>query len=49
MSIGLVGDYIGKIYEQTKNRPIYLVSQTVNLEAAAGEWSRLPAERSNRE
>jgi dolichol-phosphate mannosyltransferase len=37
MSIGIVGDYIGKIYEQTKNRPIYLVSQTVNLELQATE------------
>jgi len=29
--IGIVGDYIGMIYEQTKNRPLYLVSRTVNL------------------
>ncbi len=32
MSIGIVGDYIGKIYEQTKGRPLYLVSQTINIE-----------------
>jgi polyisoprenyl-phosphate glycosyltransferase len=31
MSIGVLGEYIGKLYEQTKNRPLYLVSQTVNI------------------
>jgi dolichol-phosphate mannosyltransferase len=33
MSIGVLGEYIGKIYEQAKNRPIYLVAQTVNVES----------------
>jgi len=33
ISIGIVGDYIGRIYEQAKNRPLYLVSRTVNVEA----------------
>ena len=28
MSIGILGEYVGKVYEQVKNRPIYLVSQT---------------------
>jgi glycosyltransferase involved in cell wall biosynthesis len=31
VSIGMLGEYIGKLYEQTKNRPLYLVSQTVNI------------------
>jgi len=26
MSIGILGEYVGKIYEQAKNRPLYLVS-----------------------
>lgn len=30
VSIGVLGDYIGKLYEQTKNRPLYLVSQTIS-------------------
>lgn len=33
MSIGVLGEYIGKIYEQTKERPLYLVARTLNLEA----------------
>jgi dolichol-phosphate mannosyltransferase len=30
--IGIVGDYIGNIFEQVKDRPLYLVSYTVNLD-----------------
>jgi polyisoprenyl-phosphate glycosyltransferase len=42
ISIGILGDYVGKIYEQAKNRPIYLVSRTLNInalhpDAAAGD------------
>jgi polyisoprenyl-phosphate glycosyltransferase len=31
MSIGVLGQYVGKIYEQSKGRPLYLVSRTFNL------------------
>ena len=31
LGIGILGEYIGKIYEQTKNRPLYLVSRTFNI------------------
>lgn len=31
MSLGIVGEYIGKIYIEVKNRPRYNVEQTVNL------------------
>jgi glycosyltransferase involved in cell wall biosynthesis len=34
VSIGVLGQYVGKLYEQTKNRPLYIVSQTVNVDAA---------------
>jgi glycosyltransferase involved in cell wall biosynthesis len=29
--IGIVGEYIGRIFEQVKGRPLYLVDETVNL------------------
>lgn len=29
--LGLVGIYVGKIYEQSKNRPSYIVSEKINL------------------
>lgn len=35
VSIGVLGEYVGKLYEQTKNRPLYLVSRTVNVDSSA--------------
>jgi dolichol-phosphate mannosyltransferase len=34
MSIGVLGEYVGKLYEQTKNRPLYLVSRLINIPSA---------------
>lgn len=37
--LGIVGEYIGRIYEQSKNRPLYLVSQVLEgtrIEKPAG-------------
>jgi polyisoprenyl-phosphate glycosyltransferase len=39
MSIGVLGEYVGKLYEQSKNRPLYLVSQTVNIQTKSGAES----------
>jgi len=41
MSIGVLGEYVGKLYEQTKHRPLYIVSQTVNVEKRADVEPRL--------
>ena len=30
--LGMVGLYVGKVFEQVKNRPLYLVDLTLNLE-----------------
>jgi glycosyltransferase involved in cell wall biosynthesis len=42
ISIGIVGQYIGRIYEEAKGRPLYLVSRTFNLprHAASEEKAR---------
>jgi glycosyltransferase involved in cell wall biosynthesis len=31
ISIGIVGQYVGRIYEEGKGRPLYLISRTFNL------------------
>lgn len=38
--LGVLGEYIGRIYEETKGRPLYLVSETVNF-AGDEQASRL--------
>ena len=35
LSIGMLGEYVGKLYEQSKNRPLYLIAQSVNADPAA--------------
>jgi glycosyltransferase involved in cell wall biosynthesis len=36
VSVGILGQYVGKIYEQSKARPLYLVSKTFNIQSDAG-------------
>ena len=37
VSIGILGEYVGKLYEQSKDRPLYLVARTLNLRADESE------------
>ncbi|MBQ9537255.1 MAG: glycosyltransferase family 2 protein [Desulfovibrionaceae bacterium] len=32
LAIGLVGEYIGNIFEEVKHRPVYIVAKTVNID-----------------
>jgi dolichol-phosphate mannosyltransferase len=34
ISIGILGEYVAKLYEQSKERPLYLVARTFNMEEA---------------
>jgi len=36
-AIGLLGEYVGRIYDQVKNRPVYLVQESVNVPQSAGQ------------
>jgi glycosyltransferase involved in cell wall biosynthesis len=45
LSLGIIGEYIGRIFAEVKRRPLYLIGERVGFEAAAGENSsaRLPS------
>jgi len=32
ISLGIIGIYIGKIFEQTKGRPLYLIDKKINID-----------------
>ncbi|HEX4134825.1 MAG TPA: glycosyltransferase family 2 protein [Bryobacteraceae bacterium] len=33
ISVGLLGEYVGKVYEESKGRPLYIVATKVNIDA----------------
>jgi dolichol-phosphate mannosyltransferase len=36
LTIGVLGEYVGKIYEEVKNRPIFLIAEKLGLEDDSG-------------
>jgi len=45
-SLGITGVYVGKIFEQTKNRPLFIVRDRLNFpDDAAAEANRVSSER----
>ena len=36
LALGVVGEYIGKIYSEVKQRPRYIVEETVGLDQSSG-------------
>jgi len=45
MSIGILGEYLGRIYQETKMRPVFVVRAVIGRLAPAGQAMRLARRR----
>jgi polyisoprenyl-phosphate glycosyltransferase len=48
LMIGVLGEYVGRIYEEVKRRPLYVVAEELNLGGARGESSAAAEEERGR-
>lgn len=40
LGLGIVGQYIARIYDESKNRPIYVIKETVNIEESVASYNK---------
>jgi dolichol-phosphate mannosyltransferase len=40
LSIGILGEYVGRIFEEVKGRPLYVISRRLHLEKVAQHGAR---------
>lgn len=48
ISLGIIGEYIGRLYGEAKRRPLYLVRETLGMDASVQGYPRLETRREDR-
>ena len=46
LALGIIGEYVGRIYMATKNRPLYVVQERINFGQAAEESNEIGSQQS---
>ena len=46
MSIGVIGEYVGRIYDEVKNRPLYVTAEALGFDVQEQASSRVPVSTS---
>jgi dolichol-phosphate mannosyltransferase len=39
--LGVIGEYLGRLYMESKERPLYIIEQVIRTEVPAAKWSEL--------
>ena len=34
LGIGILGEYLGRVYAEVKHRPLYIIQETINMEVS---------------
>jgi dolichol-phosphate mannosyltransferase len=48
ISLGIIGEYVGRLYGEAKHRPLYLVRETLGMDPPVQAYPRLESSRDNR-